>query len=178
MGMNRRRFLHTSALAAAGCALHACAHEPNETGPTAKPQPESQPEAKPAVPPLFTISLAEWSLHRALKAGEMTNLDFPRRAREEFGIDAVEYVNSFFRDQVRDRDYLADLRSRCEGLGVQSVLIMCDGLGELGNPNAARRNEAVDNHKPWVHAAKFLGCHSIRVNAASGHSSNGTNPRH
>jgi sugar phosphate isomerase/epimerase len=27
--------------------------------------------------------------------------------------------------------------------------------------------QAVDNHKKWVEAAAFLGCHSIRVNAAS-----------
>ncbi len=97
----------------------------------------------------------------------MTNLDFPRVASEDFDIDAVEYVNSFFREQVRDRKYLTDLRSRCDDLGVTSLLIMCDGLGQLGNPHAGRRNEAVDNHKPWVHAARFLGCHSIRVNAAS-----------
>ena len=172
--MNRRCFLHASTLAAAGCALHACAHEAPTGGPATgpAPQPEAQPEAHPApeaggAEPLFTISLAQWSLHRALKAGEMTNLDFPRRTREEFGIDAVEYVNQFFMDKPRDRDYLADLRTRCDDHGVTSLLIMCDGLGELGNPNARRRNEAIDNHKPWVHAAKFLGCHSVRVNAAS-----------
>lgn len=176
--MDRRDFLRLSTLSAAGLTLGACARNDDQPGdaavaatdsPKHDPQPELEPDPQPdrLAEPLFGISLAEWSLHRALKAGEMTNLDFPRVAREDFDIDAVEYVNSFFREQVRDREYLADLKSRCDGLGVESLLIMCDGLGQLGNPHAGRRNEAVDNHKPWVHAARFLGCHSIRVNAAS-----------
>jgi len=167
--MNRRGFLQISSVAAAGMALTACGQASGRSQIAAgdSGQPRSQPEPEQPGAPLFAISLAEWSLHRALKAGEISNLDFPRVAREEFEIDAVEYVNSFFREQVRDREYLTDLRTRCADHGVTSVLIMCDGLGELGNPDARRRNEAVDNHKPWVHAARFLGCHSIRVNAAS-----------
>lgn len=117
--------------------------------------------------PLFEISLAEWSLHRALRAGEMSNLDFPRVAREEFGISAVEYVNSFFKDSARDRGYLADLRGRCADQGVRSLLIMCDGEGALGDPDEEGRSRAIRNHHRWVEAAVDLGCHSIRVNAQS-----------
>jgi L-ribulose-5-phosphate 3-epimerase len=117
--------------------------------------------------PLFRISLAEWSLHRTLRDGKLDNLDFPAFAKNEFGIDAVEYVNQFFKDKANDSAYLADLKKRCEDNGVTSVLIMCDGEGELGNPDEAARTKAVENHYRWVEAAKFLGCHSIRVNAAS-----------
>lgn len=116
--------------------------------------------------PLFDISLAEWSLHRTLHAKEMTNLDFPKTARE-FGIGAVEYVNSFFKAEVKDAAYLAELAKRCDGEGVRSLLIMCDGLGELGNPDEKKRAQAVANHVVWLDAARRLGCHSIRVNAAS-----------
>jgi sugar phosphate isomerase/epimerase len=117
--------------------------------------------------PIFRISLAEWSLHKALYAGEMTNLDFPRVARADYGIDAIEYVNGFFKDKARDTAYLTELKSICEGEGVTSVLIMCDGEGRLGDPDDLARTTAVENHYRWVEAAKFLGCHSIRVNAAS-----------
>lgn len=117
--------------------------------------------------PLFTISLAQWSLHRTLGAGAMTNLDFPRVALERFGIDAVEYVNSFFKDKARDRAYLKELKARCDDLGVTSVLIMCDGEGALGDADEKQRASAVENHRKWVEAARFLGCHSIRVNAQS-----------
>lgn len=120
----------------------------------------------------FKISLAQWSLHRMLmdKKSGVTNLDFPRIAKQEFGIDGVEYVNEFFKDKARDEAYLSDLQDRCDGEGVTSVLIMVDGEGNLGDANVAKRQQAVANHHRWVDAAKFLGCHSIRVNA----SSNGT----
>jgi hypothetical protein len=116
--------------------------------------------------PLFTISLAEWSLHRTLSRDGKDNLDFPKRARG-YGIDAVEYVNSFFKDKARDEAYVRELKTRCEGEGVQSVLIMVDGEGELGHPDASKRKQAVENHHKWVECAKALGCHSIRVNAQS-----------
>ncbi len=116
---------------------------------------------------LFKISLAEWSLHRSIGAGKLDNLSFPRVTREEFGIEAVEYVNQFFKDKARDEGYLATLKKNCEEHGVQSVLIMVDGEGQLGNPAADGRKKAVENHFQWVDAAKFLGCHSIRVNAGS-----------
>ncbi len=117
--------------------------------------------------PLFKISLAEWSLHRTLNAGELDNLDFPALAHNEFAIDAVEYVNQFFKDKARDTAYLSDLKTRADDNGVKSLLIMCDGEGALGDPDDAARTFAVENHHRWVEAAQFLGCHSIRVNAQS-----------
>lgn len=116
--------------------------------------------------PLFAISLAEWSLHRMLRAGKLDNLGFPAKARE-FGIDAVEYVNSFFKDKARDEKYLGQLKQRCADAGVNSLLIMCDGEGALGDPDANKRARAIANHHKWIEAAKALGCHSIRVNAQS-----------
>ncbi len=120
-----------------------------------------------AVDPLFRISLAEWSLHRALAAGDLDHLDFPVIARRDFEIEAVEYVNSFFKDRARDRTYLQELHERCRDHGVTSLLIMCDGEGAIGDPETAARTKAVENHYRWVEAAAFLGCHSIRVNAQS-----------
>jgi sugar phosphate isomerase/epimerase len=117
--------------------------------------------------PLFKISLAEWSLHRTIRAGKLDNLDFPKLAKNEFGIDAVEYVNQFFKDKAKDHEYLSDLKQRAEDHGVKNVLIMIDGEGALGDPDESRRKEAIENHHKWVEAAKFLGCHSIRVNAHS-----------
>ncbi len=115
--------------------------------------------------PLFTISLAQWSLHRTLRSGKMDNLDFAMRSRRDFGINAVEYVNQFFADKASDTRYLSEMKSRAEAEGVRSVLIMCDGLGNLGGADESARTKAVENHYEWVEAAKYLGCHSIRVNA-------------
>lgn len=116
---------------------------------------------------MFKISVAQWSLHRMLFDGELDNLDFPQFVKTKLGLDAVEYVNAFFKDKARDSAYLTELKRRCNCAGVKSLLIMIDGEGHLGDPDNAKRQQAVKNHHPWVEAAKFLGCHSIRVNAHS-----------
>jgi sugar phosphate isomerase/epimerase len=122
--------------------------------------------ARPAA--LFDISLAEWSLHRALEAGALNHLDFPVVAREQYGIGAVEFVNSFFKDRAGDDAYLQLLKQRADDHGVRCLLLMCDGEGAIGDPDPAGRTRAVENHHRWVTAAAALGCHSIRVNAQSG----------
>jgi sugar phosphate isomerase/epimerase len=117
--------------------------------------------------PPFQISLAEWSLHRALKEGKLDNLDFAKTAKEDYGIEAIEFVNQFFKEKANDQAYLSELKKRASDLGVKMLLIMIDGEGELGDASLRKRVQAVENHYRWVEAAKFLGCHSIRVNAAS-----------
>lgn len=116
--------------------------------------------------PLYKISLAEWSINRSLFSGKMQHLDFAKIAKS-VGIDAVEYVNQFFKDKAKDTAYLKEMNTRAAGEGVTQVLIMCDGEGNLGDPDAAKRQTAVENHYKWVEAAKFLGCHTIRVNGYS-----------
>lgn len=121
--------------------------------------------------PLFKISLAQWSLHRAFFGRDAKNkrdpADFAKIAKNEFEIDAIEYVNQFYKSKKTDDSYLKDLKKRADDLGVRSVLIMCDGEGALGDADAKKRNQAVKNHLRWIEWAKFLGCHSIRVNAQS-----------
>ena len=111
----------------------------------------------------FKISIAEWSLHKMLNAKKLTNLEFPEFSKKNFDIYAVEYVNKFFKDA--GKEYLAELKNRTNDLGVENVLIMVDDEGDLGESDDAKRQKAVENHYKWIEAAKFLGCHSIRVNA-------------
>ncbi len=123
--------------------------------------------ARAAEQPLFKISLAQWSLHNAFFQKKLDNLDFAKTAKREFGIEAIEYVNQFFKDKAKDQSYLTEMKQRAADEGVKSLLIMIDGEGALGDANEAKRKTAVENHYKWVEAAKFLGCHSIRVNAQS-----------
>lgn len=116
---------------------------------------------------LFSVSLAQWSLNRRHFSGGLDALDFPIFTKSTFGITAVEYVNQFFMDKAEDRQWLTELKLRCDTEGVRSLLIMCDREGNLGDPDDAARAQAVENHYKWVEAAEFLGCHSIRVNAGS-----------
>jgi sugar phosphate isomerase/epimerase len=131
------------------------------------PRSELFAATQPAAAPLYKISLAQWSLHKELQAKKLDNLDFARVARKEFGIEAIEYVNQFFMDRAKDAAYLAEMNKRASGEGVYQHLIMCDGEGRLGDPDAAKRTQAVENHYKWVDAARTLGCATIRVNAAS-----------
>jgi sugar phosphate isomerase/epimerase len=117
--------------------------------------------------PLFKISLAEWSLHRALVGKKLDHLDFPKTAKEDYGIEAVELVNQFFKDKGQDQKYLGEFKKRADDLGVKILLIMCDGEGALGDSDEGKRKQAVENHHKWAEAAKFFGCHSLRVNAQS-----------
>ena len=97
----------------------------------------------------------------------MDNLEFAAHTKKEYGIGAVEYVNQFFKDKAEDKAYIDEMKQRAEDADVKSLLIMCDGEGRLGDPSLTDRSKAVENHYKWVAAAKQLGCHSIRVNAAS-----------
>jgi len=119
-----------------------------------------------AADPLYKISLAEWSINKPLFGGQMQHLDFAKIAKGA-GIDAIEYVNQFFKDKAKDTAFLREMNSRAKGEGVTQVLIMCDGEGNLGDPDPVKRQTAVENHHKWVEAAKFLGCHTIRVNGYS-----------
>jgi len=133
------------------------------------------PSCACAGPKFFSISLAQWSLHRYFKRwtqggytdGEADPLDFPAITRNEFGIEGLEYVNTFYYEKINETGYLNELKNRCDSEGMNSVLIMVDAEGNLGDPETENRNKAVSNHFRWVEAAKFLGCHSIRVNARS-----------
>jgi sugar phosphate isomerase/epimerase len=105
----------------------------------------------------FKISLAEWSVNRLLFSKKLDHLDFALEAKKH-GIYAVEYVNQFFMDKAN---------TRCQNEGITQVLIMVDREGMLGARSEADRSKAVENHKKWIEAAKFLGCHTVRVNGYS-----------
>lgn len=121
---------------------------------------------------VFKISLAQWSLHRAFfgqkGVEKLDPLRFAVIAKKDYGIGAVEYVNQFYAAKKKDDAYLKDLKKVADDNGVVSVLIMCDGEGALGDPDEKKRQKAVENHYRWAEWAKFLGCHSIRVNAQTG----------
>lgn len=157
MSSNRRRFIQQMAALAGMIALQqpikGCANV------FAKNKGVNDPKL------FFEISLAEWSLHRALRAKKIGNLDFPEVAKKDYGISVVEYVNQFFMDKAENTNYLNELLKRCNDNGVKNHLIMCDEEGSLGDPDKSKRTQAVENHYKWVNAAKYLGCITIRVNA-------------
>ncbi|MFD2824930.1 sugar phosphate isomerase/epimerase [Leeuwenhoekiella aestuarii] len=121
--------------------------------------------------PFFKISLAQWSLNEAIRSGEMDPLDFAEKAHE-MGFEGIEYVSQLYtplmetykNDQVALDSILPKMKAKSEEFEVKNVLIMVDGEGNLAAASESERNQAVEDHKKWVDAAKYLGCHAIRVN--------------
>lgn len=122
--------------------------------------------ARPTSALPFKISLAEWSVNRLLFSKKLDHLDFALETKK-YGIHAVEYVNQFFMDKAQDFNYLKEMNTRCLNEGITQVLIMVDREGMLGARATADRQKAVENHKKWIEAANFLGCHTVRVNGYS-----------
>jgi sugar phosphate isomerase/epimerase len=117
------------------------------------------------------ISLAEWSLHRTIRAGKIDHLDFPSVAKKDYNISAVEYVNGLFggtkmdfKEAGKNSTYLNELLKRSKDAGVFNHLLMVDDEGSLAIPDEKERLQAVDDHKKWIEAAKLLGCLTVRVN--------------
>lgn len=158
---SRRQFIQKSAYLSGGLVvgtslLYSCGGN-KETVPMMSSVVPSKPED-------IKISLAQWSLNKEIKGGELDNLEFAQKAKS-LGFDGIEYVNQFFSDKANDKNYLKEMNQRAADAGVKQLLIMIDQEGGLAQIDTTDLSQAIENHKKWVEAAKTLGCHSIRVNA-------------
>ena len=120
--------------------------------------------------PFFKLSLAQWSLHNAIWKRQLDPYDFPAKAKE-LGFEGVEFVNQLYPDVMKAKDktaalkqFISKLNTAAKTEGVENVLIMIDGEGDLAVPSISERNQAIENHKAWVETAAAMGCHSIRIN--------------
>jgi L-ribulose-5-phosphate 3-epimerase len=108
------------------------------------------------------ISLAQWALVDEIRAGKWKNLDFPKIARNDFGLNGIEFVNTLF--EVPTEGYLQRLKKNATDQGVTMVLIMVDDEGDGCSPTKEQRRQFEINHRKWIDAAAYLGCHAIRTN--------------
>ena len=147
--MDRRNFLeNTLTIGAAGLFAPSLLNENNMTG--------NKTEVKD------DISIAQWALVEEIRAGKWKNLDFPRIAREDFGVNGIEFVNTLF--EVPTEGYLKKLKKNAEDNGVKMVLIMCDDEGDGCADTKEGQKQFAINHRKWVDIAHYLGCHAVRTN--------------
>jgi len=149
---SRRNFIKKTALGSAALSL------PILPGIAASPKKISKMKSP-------KISLAQWSMHKSIFQGSIKAVDFAQIARSQFEISGIEYVNQFYSKQANDEQFWQEMKQRATDHGVESLIMMVDEKEQLGDSDGHRRKNAVEDHYKWVHAAKLLGCHSIRVNA-------------
>jgi L-ribulose-5-phosphate 3-epimerase len=127
--------------------------------------PAFQIDSKAMATPRMThddISLAQWALVKEMRDGKWKNLDFPRIAREDFGLNGIEFVNTLF--EVPTVSYLNRLKKNADDQGVEMILIMVDAEGDGCEPTPGLRKQFVINHQKWIDIAQYLGCKAIRTN--------------
>lgn len=117
--------------------------------------------------PWLKISLQQYSFNRQLQKGELDPLDYPKLAVEKCGISALEYFNGFIMDKANDTAWFAELKKRCDDLGVENQLMLLKNNRALDDADAATRKAAAADYRPWLEACKTLECHSVRVDVRS-----------
>jgi L-ribulose-5-phosphate 3-epimerase len=147
--MDRRNFLETSlTIGAGGLVAPSLLNQPDMTNNSTQFKDD--------------ISIAQWALVEEIRAGKWKNLDFPRIAREDFGVNGIEFVNTLF--EVPTENYLKQLKQNAKDHGVTMVLIMCDAEGDGCADTKEGQKQFAINHRKWVDIAHYLGCHAVRTN--------------
>ncbi len=121
--------------------------------------------------PSYKLSLAQWSIHRMINEDGVDPYKFAEMANE-WGFEGLEYVSQLYYPELEKENFseaaMAIFVEKCkaesEKYGLENLLIMVDGQGNLAAEDENERKEAAEKHHKWVDAAAALGCHSIRVN--------------
>ncbi len=170
--MKRRMFIGNSAKAGIGLSIlgmYAC-KETKKSDENANVESET---TEKDVEPFFKLSLAQWSIHKMILEEGVDPYTFAEKAKE-WGFDGLEYVSQLYNNTLEPSNYSAEAmqefvdKSNAEAKkhGLQNLLIMIDGQGDLATSDPTVRKNAVENHYKWVDAAAAMGCHAIRVNLA------------
>lgn len=121
--------------------------------------------------PTYKLSLAQWSIHRMIRNEGMDPYKFAEKAHD-WGFEGLEYVSQLYYAELEKdnfsesamKAFVEKSKAESDKYGLENILIMIDGQGDLSAVDQTVRKEAVENHHKWVDAAAALGCHSIRVN--------------
>ncbi|MEP3208267.1 MAG: sugar phosphate isomerase/epimerase family protein [Maribacter sp.] len=168
--MKRRNFIRNSSQAGFAVSLlgmYAC----KENKKTETTSTEAASSVEKVTAPFFQLSLAQWSIHKMIREDGVDPYTFAEKAKN-WGFTGLEYVSQLYNPELSDANYSDEAmaafveKSNTEAKkhGMENVLIMIDGQGNLAVNDEAERNETVEKHKKWVDAAAAMGCHAIRVN--------------
>ena len=118
----------------------------------------------------FKLSLAQWSLHKAIRGGEMSPYLFAEKSKD-LGFTGLEYVNQLYDDVMKSEDKSSSIKNfilknnqLASDNGMDNVLIMIDEEGDLAGEDEEKRLKSIDNHKFWIDTAAEMNCTSVRLN--------------
>ncbi len=118
----------------------------------------------------FKLSLAQWSLNKAIRGGEMSPYLFAEKSKN-LGFTGLEYVNQLYDDVMKSEDKSSSIKNfilknnqLASDNGMDNVLIMIDEEGDLAGENEEQRLKSIDNHKLWIDTAAEMNCTSVRLN--------------
>ena len=118
----------------------------------------------------FKLSLAQWSLHKAIRGGEMSPYLFAEKSKD-LGFTGLEYVNQLYDDVMKSEDKSSSIKNfilknnqLASDNGMDKVLIMIDEEGDLAGEDEEKRLKSIDNHKLWIDTAAEMNCTSVRLN--------------
>ena len=118
----------------------------------------------------FKLSLAQWSLHKAIRGGEMSPYLFAEKSKD-LGFTGLEYVNQLYDDVMKSEDKSSSIKNfilknnqLASDNGMDNVLIMIDEEGDLAGEDEEKRLKSIDNHKLWIDTAAEMNCTSVRLN--------------
>ncbi len=166
--MKRRIFIQNAALAGLGVSLAGL------NGCSTPNQEKASDSTTGANSPLFSLSLAQWSIHKMIMEDGLEPLEFASKARQ-WGFEGLEYVNHLYQSELLKNDNLnfsiqnlvKNLNQRSEDNEMKNLIMMVDlppEEGDMAVTDKLAREKAIELHYPWVDATAGLGCHSMRVN--------------
>ena len=105
----------------------------------------------------FKLSLAQWSVHKAIIDKKLDPIDFAQKAKG-MGFEGLEYVSQLYTNYLKIGDnpklamqnLLDTLKMKSEKYGLKNLGIMVDNEGDLASPNEKDREQGVENHKKWI----------------------------
>jgi len=163
--MKRRSFVKDLAYTSAGLAIMgtlACNKTGQDSGSTATTMKSE---------PFFQLSLAQWSLNKAIREGNMDPKDFAKKAAE-LGFKGLEYVNHLYNSEFAGSSNIlssisslvSTLNTNAKDNGVENLIMMVDEQQDLAVRDRAARKQGIEDHKKWIDMANGLGCHTVRTN--------------
>ena len=118
------------------------------------------------------ISLQCFSFASEFYKGKFDLSNFSKIVRETYNLDGAEFWSIPFMGKEKNSIFLNELRQKSNDYGIKNTIILVDLLdmqtmkqgNSLASIDKKERNQAVEDHKPWIDAAKSIGCDSIRIN--------------